>query len=90
MPEEELRKEGEIIAAADLAAAMKANKDVNVVKCTIDGDVFLDSVTVEGRVTLRDTTFKGEKEPASRARPTLDVSTLEARQDSQTPALSRC
>jgi hypothetical protein len=52
MPEEAFKKEGETIAAADLVAAIKANKAVNVVKCTIEGDVSLDSVTVEGRLTI--------------------------------------
>ena len=60
MSEEEFRKEGETIAAADLAAAMKANKDVNLVNCTIYGDVLLDSVTVAGKVTIQDTTFQGK------------------------------
>jgi hypothetical protein len=60
MSEEEFRKKGETIAAADLAAAMQANRDVNVVNCIINGDVFLDSVTVEGRVTIQDTIFKGK------------------------------
>jgi hypothetical protein len=33
MSEEEFKKEGETIAAVDLAAAMKGNKDVNVIRC---------------------------------------------------------
>jgi hypothetical protein len=41
MPKGEFEKEGETIAAADLAAAIKGNKAVNVAKCIIEGDVFL-------------------------------------------------
>ena len=61
MHEEEFRKEGETVAAADLTVAMKGNRDISLVKCIINGDVSLESATtVEGRVTIQDTTFKGK------------------------------
>jgi hypothetical protein len=58
MRREEFKKEGETVPAADLVTAMQANRDINVVKCIIEGDAFLGSVIVEGRVTIRDTIFK--------------------------------
>ena len=52
-------KEAHPIAAQRVVQAIEAGSDIEIVNSVIDGDFVLDSVTVESKVTIQKTKFKG-------------------------------